>query len=58
MSVVTQDTVLEKRKSRKGRRKGIAALKKLRRAMARRKLEEMREEEQLQEQIYDVFADE
>ncbi|MDH3901002.1 MAG: hypothetical protein OEU51_08150 [Gammaproteobacteria bacterium] len=58
MSVVTQDTVLEKRKSRKGRRKGVAALKKMRRAMARRRLEEMREEEQLQEQIYDVFADE
>ena len=58
MSVVTHDTALEKRKSRKGRRKGVAALRKLRRAMARRKLEEMREEEQLQEQIYDVFSDE
>jgi hypothetical protein len=58
MSVATHDTVLGKRKSRKGRRKGLAALKKLRRALARRKLEEMREEEQLQEQIYDVFADE
>ncbi|UCC55738.1 MAG: hypothetical protein JSU75_10350 [Gammaproteobacteria bacterium] len=58
MSVVTQDTALKKGKSRKGRRKGVAALRKLRRAMARRKLEEMREEEQLQEQIYDVFTDE
>ncbi len=57
MSVATHDTVLGKPKSRKGRRKGVAALRKLRRALARRKLEEMHEEEQLQEQIYDVFAD-
>jgi hypothetical protein len=58
MSVATHDTILGKRKPRKGRRKGVAALRKLRRALARRKLEEMREEEHLQEQLYDVFADE
>jgi len=57
MSVVTHDTILGKHKPRKGRRKGLAALRKMRRALARRRLEEMREEEQLQEQIYDVFAD-
>jgi hypothetical protein len=58
MSVATHDTILGKHKPRKGRRKGVAALRKLRRALARRKLEEMREEEHLQEQLYDVFADE
>jgi hypothetical protein len=56
MAVVTHDEVLSK-KPRKKRRKGMAALKKLRQAMARRKLEMMREEEQLKEQLYDVFAD-
>lgn len=57
MSAVTQDVVL-KGKSGKKRRKGMAALRKIRRAMARKKLEEMHEEELLKEQIYDVFADE
>jgi hypothetical protein len=36
----------------------MAALRKLRQAMARKKLEEMHEDELLKEQIYDVFADE
>lgn len=57
MSVVTHDVVL-KRKSRKKRGKGEAALRSLRRALARRKLELMREEEILHEQIYDVFEEE
>ena len=57
MSVVTHDVVL-KRKPGKKRRKGMAALRKLRRALARKKLEEMRDDELLKEQIYDVFADE
>jgi hypothetical protein len=57
MSVVTHDAVL-KRKSGKKRRKGMATLRKLRRALARKKLEEMHEDELLKEQIYDVFADE
>jgi hypothetical protein len=57
MSVATHDDVLKKRKSRRGRRKGMAALRKLRQALARRKLEEMRDEELLQEQIYDVLAE-
>jgi len=57
MSVVTHDAVL-KRKPGKKRRKGMAALRKIRRALARKKLEEMHEDELLQEQIYDVFADE
>jgi len=56
MSAVTHDVIV-KRKPGKKRRKGMAALRKLRNAMARRKLEEMREEELLQEQIFDVFAD-
>ena len=42
MSVVTQDTVLKKGKSRRGRRKGASALRKIKRALARKKLEEMR----------------
>lgn len=58
MSVTTHDTVLKKGKSRRGRRKGLSALKKLKRAMARKKLEEMRDDELLKEQIYDVLADE
>ena len=58
MSVVTHDTVLKKGKSKRGRRKGANALKKIKRALARRKLEEMRDEELLKEQIYDVLADE
>jgi hypothetical protein len=56
MSAVTHD-VIPKRKPRKKRRKGEAALRSLRRALARRKLEQMREEEILHEQIYDVFED-
>jgi len=56
MSAVTHDVIL-KRKPGKKRRKSMAALRKLRQAMARRKLEEMQEEEILKEQIYDVFAD-
>lgn len=64
MSVATHDTALGKRKGGKGgkggkgRRKGLASLKALRRALARRRLEEMREEEVLKAQIYDVLADE
>jgi|COG998Drversion2_1049125.scaffolds.fasta_scaffold1636864_1 hypothetical protein len=57
MSAVTEDVVLKK-KPRKKRAKGMAALRKIRRALARKKLEEMREEKILQENIYDVFADE
>ena len=57
MSAVTEDVIL-KRKPRKKRAKGMAALRKIRRALARKKLEEMREEEILKENIYDVFADE
>ena len=57
MSAVTEDVIL-KRKPRKKRAKGMAALRKIRRALARKKLEEMREEKILQENIFDVFADE
>lgn len=57
MSVVTHDVVL-KRKPGKRRRKGMAALRKLRRALARKKLEEMQDDELLKQQLYDVFADE
>jgi len=56
MSAVTHD-IVRKAKSGKRRKKGVAALRKLRRALARRKLEQMRDEELLQEQIYDVFGD-
>ena len=56
MSAVTHE-VISKRSRGKKRRKSVSALRKLRSAMARRKLEEMHEEEILQEQIYDVFAD-
>ena len=58
MAVVTQDDVLKKKPRKRGRKKGVAALKKLRRALARRELEIMREDEELKEQLYDVFADE
>lgn len=58
MSAVTHEGVFKKRKTGKRRRKGAAALKALRKALARRKLEEMRDEELLKEQIYDVFTDE
>lgn len=57
MSAVTED-IIPKRKPRKKRGKGVAALRKIRRALARKKLEEMREEQELKENIYDVFADE
>lgn len=57
MSAVTED-VVSKKKPRKKRAKGMAALRKIRRALARKKLEEMREEQILKENIYDVFADE
>ena len=57
MAVVTQDEVLTG-KPKKKRRKGMAALRKLRRAVARRKLELMRDDNLLKEQLYDVFADE
>ena len=57
MSAVTED-VIPKRKPRKKRGKGIAALRKIRRSLARKKLEEMHEEQVLKENIYDVFADE
>ena len=56
MSAVTHDVIL-KRKPRKKRRKGEAALRSLRRALARRQLEQMRDDEILNQQIYDVFAD-
>jgi len=56
MSAVTHDVVL-KRKPRKKRRKGEAALRSLRRALARRQLEQMRDDEILNQQIYDVFED-
>jgi hypothetical protein len=59
MSAVTHEGTFKKRKTgSKRRRKGAAALKALRKALARRKLEEMRDEELLKEQIYDVFTDE
>ncbi len=57
MSAVTHD-VVPKTKTRKKRAKGVAALRKIRRALARKKLEEMREEKILRENIYDVFSDE
>jgi hypothetical protein len=57
MSVATHDVIL-KRKPRKKRGKGMAALRKLRQALARKKVEEMHEEQVLKENIYDVFADE
>ena len=56
MSAVTHD-VIEKARTGKKRRKSLSALRKIRNALARRKLEEMHEEELLQEQIYDVFAE-
>jgi hypothetical protein len=58
MSAVTQDVVPKKKRGRKKRRKGMAALKALRKALARRKLEMMQEDAELKEQLYDVFADE
>ena len=58
MAVVTEDDLLDGKPKKRKRRKGMAALKKLRQAVARRKLEMMRDDELLKEQIYDVFADE
>jgi hypothetical protein len=57
MSVVTHDVVL-KRKPRKKRRKNGATLRKLRQALARKRIEEMEDDQRLKENIYDVFADE
>ena len=56
MSAVIHD-VVPKQKATKKRTKGNKALRAIRRAMARRKLEQMRDEELLKEQIYDVFED-
>jgi len=58
MSAVTQDVVPKRKNNRKKRRKGMAAMKALRKALARRKLEIMQEDALLKEQLYDVFADE
>jgi len=58
MAVVTHDEVLSNKPGKKKRGKGMAALRKLRQAVARRKLEQMRDDELLKEQLYDVFADE
>ncbi|MGB5539944.1 MAG: hypothetical protein WBO37_07655 [Gammaproteobacteria bacterium] len=58
MSAVTQDVVTKQNRGRKKRRKGMAALKALRKALARRKLEIMQEDAALKEHLYDVFADE
>ena len=58
MAVVTQDDLLTKKPRKRGRKKGMAALRKMKRALARRELEMMREDEELKEQLYDVFADE
>ncbi len=59
MAVVTQDDLLTSRpRKKKGRKKGMATLRKLKRALARRELEIRREDEELKAQIYDVFADE
>jgi hypothetical protein len=58
MSAVTQDVVPKRKRRGKKRSKGMAALKALRKALARRKLEIMQEDAILKEQLYDVFADE
>jgi len=58
MATVIQDDLVSEKPRKRGRKKGRAALQKLKRALARRELEIMREDEQLKEQIYDVFADE
>ena len=58
MSAVTHDVIGKKKPGRKKRRKGMATLKAMRAALARRKLEVMQEDALLQEQLYDVFADE
>ena len=56
MSAVTED-IIPKKKYRKKRGEGKDALRKIRRALARKKLEEMHEEKVLKENIYDVFAE-
>ena len=56
MSAVIDDVILKPKKNSK-RRKGNKGLRTLRRALARRKLEQMRDDQLLQEQIYDVFED-
>lgn len=56
MSTATHDVILKK-SGKKKRSKSNKALRTLRRALARRKLERMRDDELLQEQIYDVFED-
>jgi hypothetical protein len=58
MSTVTHDVIGKKKPGRKKRRKGMASLKAMRSAIARRKLELMQEDARLQEDLYDVFADE
>jgi hypothetical protein len=58
MSAVTHDIAPKRKPGRKKRRKGMAALKALRAALARRKVEVMQEDAWLQEQLFDVFADE
>jgi hypothetical protein len=58
MSAVTHDVLGKKKPARKKRRKGLASLKQMRAAVARRKLEVMQEDARLQEDLYDVFADE
>ncbi len=55
MSAVTHEVVPKRKNGRKKRRKGLAAMKALRKALARRKLEMMQEDAWLQEQLYDVF---
>ncbi len=56
MSAVVHDVIL-KPKTGKKRSKANKALRAVRRALARRKLEQMRDDQLLQEQIYDVFED-
>ena len=56
MSAVIHDAAL-KPKAGKKRNKAGKALRAIRRALARRKLEQMRDEKLLEEQIYDVFED-
>jgi len=58
MSAVTHDVILKRKPRKKRRKKGEAALRSLRRALARRQLEQMRDDEILNQQIYDVFEDE
>jgi len=58
MSAVTHDEIPGRKRGRKKRRKGMAALKALRAAIARRQVEVMREDEWLREQLFDVFSDE